>query len=83
MNGLGGLAPLLERDSIENIHIHGCDHVLVECADGTTARWPHPVASSDEQLLELLPKLVVADEKVIADVEAGVSVQEAFKRHRS
>jgi regulator of RNase E activity RraA len=35
-----------------------------------------------EELLELLPKLVGADEKVIADVEAGVSVQEAFKKHR-
>lgn len=36
-----------------------------------------------DELLELLPKLVGADEKVIADVEQGVSVQEAFKRHRS
>jgi len=36
-----------------------------------------------EELLELLPKLVEADERVIADVEAGVSVQEAFKKHRS
>jgi hypothetical protein len=36
-----------------------------------------------EALLELLPKLVGADEKVIAEVEAGVSVQEAFQRHRS
>lgn len=36
-----------------------------------------------DELLELLPKLVGADEKVIADVRAGVSVQEAFKRHRS
>lgn len=35
-----------------------------------------------DELLELLPKLVGADEKVIADVEAGASVQEAFKRHR-
>lgn len=35
-----------------------------------------------DELLELLPKLVGADEKVIADVEAGVSVQEAFKKHR-
>jgi regulator of RNase E activity RraA len=35
-----------------------------------------------EELLAILPKLVEADEKVIADVEAGVSVQEAFKRHR-
>jgi regulator of RNase E activity RraA len=36
-----------------------------------------------EELLELLPKLVAADEKVIADVEAGCSVQEAFKKYRS
>lgn len=36
-----------------------------------------------EELLELLPKLVGADEKVIADVEQGVSVEEAFKRHRN
>ena len=36
-----------------------------------------------EELLELLPKLVGADEKVTADVEAGVSVQEAFKKHRN
>lgn len=36
-----------------------------------------------DELLELLPKLVSADEKVIRDVEAGVSVQEAFKRHRN
>lgn len=36
-----------------------------------------------EELLGLLPKLVGADEKVIADVEQGTSVEEAFKRHRS
>ncbi|KAF2853321.1 RraA-like protein [Plenodomus tracheiphilus IPT5] len=35
-----------------------------------------------EELLELLPNLVGADEKVIADVEQGVSVAEAFRRHR-
>ncbi|EMD93493.1 hypothetical protein COCC4DRAFT_31163 [Bipolaris maydis ATCC 48331] len=35
-----------------------------------------------DELLELLPKLVAADEKVIADVGNGVSVEEAFKRHR-
>jgi regulator of RNase E activity RraA len=35
------------------------------------------------ELLELLPKLVAADENVIKDVEAGVSVQDAFKKHRS
>ncbi|CAO2655811.1 Nn.00g046140.m01.CDS01 [Neocucurbitaria sp. VM-36] len=36
-----------------------------------------------DELLELLPKLVGADEKVMSDVEQGVSVQEAFKRHRN
>lgn len=35
-----------------------------------------------DELLELLPKLVAADEKVVEDVEKGVSVQEAFKKHR-
>ncbi|WP_243793813.1 CpaF family protein [Saccharopolyspora gloriosae] len=57
VNGLGGLAPVLDRDRVENIHIHGCDQVLVECSDGTTARWPYSVAESDEALLELLGEL--------------------------
>jgi regulator of RNase E activity RraA len=35
-----------------------------------------------EELLKLLPKLVEADEKVIQDVGRGVSVEEAFKKHR-
>ncbi|KAL5115901.1 hypothetical protein ACEQ8H_006217 [Pleosporales sp. CAS-2024a] len=35
-----------------------------------------------DELLERLPKLVGADEKVIEDVEAGVSVAEAFQKHR-
>jgi len=36
-----------------------------------------------DELLAILPKLVEADEKVIKDVEAGFSVQEAFKKHRN
>ena len=35
-----------------------------------------------DELLAILPDMVEADEKVIKDVEAGVSVQEAFKTHR-
>jgi regulator of RNase E activity RraA len=35
-----------------------------------------------EPLLELLPQLVAADEKVVAAVSEGTSVQEAFKQHR-
>ncbi|KAI4647180.1 uncharacterized protein J4E79_010331 [Alternaria viburni] len=36
-----------------------------------------------DELLDLLPKLIEADERVIADVGSGVSVEEAFKRHRN
>ncbi|KAF2003714.1 RraA-like protein, partial [Amniculicola lignicola CBS 123094] len=36
-----------------------------------------------EEVLGLLPGLVGADERVMGDVEAGVSVREAFARHRS
>lgn len=36
-----------------------------------------------EDLLEMLPKLVDADEKVITDVRQGISVKDAFQQHRS
>lgn len=52
--GLGGLQPLLERDDVENIHLHGHDRVFLELADGSLQRWPHPVAASDAELLALL-----------------------------
>ncbi len=35
-----------------------------------------------QKVLEMLPKLVAADEKVVEDVEAGGTVAEAFKKHR-
>lgn len=35
-----------------------------------------------QQVLELLPKLTSADDKAKEDVAQGVSVKEAFKRHR-
>jgi len=34
------------------------------------------------KVLEMLPQLVSADEKVMKDVQAGMTVAEAFKRHR-
>jgi regulator of RNase E activity RraA len=34
------------------------------------------------QVLELLPKLTLADDKVKDDVAKGMSVSEAFKLHR-
>ena len=54
LSGLGGLAPLLAQDDVENIHIHGHDRVWCEYANGTLARWPEPVADSDNDLLNLL-----------------------------
>jgi regulator of RNase E activity RraA len=35
-----------------------------------------------DRVLEMLPKLVAADERVMKEVEQGMTVQEAFKLHR-
>jgi hypothetical protein len=35
-----------------------------------------------DRVLEMVPKLVAADEKVVEEVEAGSTVAEAFKKHR-
>lgn len=35
--GLGALKALLEREDVENVHIHGCDRVFLELADGHLA----------------------------------------------
>ncbi|WP_084037444.1 CpaF family protein [Haloechinothrix halophila] len=52
--GLGALEELLERDDVENIHVHGHDRVFLELADGSMQRWPYPVADSDAVLVEML-----------------------------
>lgn len=36
-----------------------------------------------DDVLELCPKLMVQDDKVKADVEKGMSVFEAMKKHRN
>ena len=36
-----------------------------------------------DQVIDLMPKLVAADDKVKNDVDAGSTVQAAFKKHRS
>lgn len=35
-----------------------------------------------EEVVAMLPKLVEADDRVKEDVENGMTVQEAFKKHR-
>ena len=36
-----------------------------------------------DKVLELMPKIVEADDKVKEDIMAGTTVVEAFKKHRS
>jgi pilus assembly protein CpaF len=51
--GLGGLQPLLEDESIENINVNGADQVWITRADGTKESGP-PVAESDAELIETI-----------------------------
>jgi Flp pilus assembly CpaF family ATPase len=53
---LGRLQPLIDDERIVNIIANGYDQVFVEYADGTKAPGP-PVASSDEELIDLLRQI--------------------------
>jgi regulator of RNase E activity RraA len=55
------------------------DIIMIDPFENGVVAVPH---GKVEELLELLPKLVRADEKVMQDIEMGASVQGAFKRHR-
>lgn len=50
---LGAVQPLLDDPEVENIHIKGCDNVMVRKADGSTVRHD-PVASSDAALTAMV-----------------------------
>lgn len=50
--GLGRLQPLLDDDSIQDIHVNGCDDVWVIRTDGSKHA-VDPVADSDDDLIEL------------------------------
>lgn len=50
---MGALQPLLDDPTIENIHINGCDEVIVRRVDGTQEKVA-PVASSDQALIEMV-----------------------------
>ncbi|RMY44765.1 hypothetical protein D0865_10344 [Hortaea werneckii] len=54
---------------------------IIVCDEGERGSVVIPLSKLDE-VLSLLPSLKEADEKCIADVEAGVDVREAFRRHR-
>ncbi|MBX6721876.1 MAG: CpaF family protein [Dactylosporangium sp.] len=57
--GLGDLQPYIDDPNIENIDVNGCDRVFVTYADGTRVSVP-PVASSDEELADMLRKLAAS-----------------------
>jgi len=57
MFGAGRLQGLLNDDSIENIDINGCDEVWVTRANSAFHEPVEPVATSDEELIELVQTL--------------------------
>lgn len=57
MFGAGRLQRLLDDDTIENIDINGCDEVWVSRAGSDFAERDDPVATSDEELIELIQTL--------------------------
>ncbi|GAA3588343.1 ATPase, T2SS/T4P/T4SS family [Amycolatopsis ultiminotia] len=71
LSGLGTLEELLEREDVENIHVHGCDHVLLELADGTIEQWPHPVADTDAELVEMLAAMFARQGQTSREFNAG------------
>lgn len=52
--GLGGLQAYLEREDVENISLVGCDRVFLQLTDNRRERGEHPVAASDEALIDLI-----------------------------
>ncbi|RMY38887.1 hypothetical protein D0866_02297 [Hortaea werneckii] len=54
---------------------------VIVCDEGERGSVVIPLSKLDE-VLNLLPGLKEADEKCIKDVESGVEVREAFRRHR-
>jgi len=57
MFGAGRLQRLLDDDSIENIDVNGCDEVWISRAGSDFAERDEPVATSDEELIELIQTL--------------------------
>jgi regulator of RNase E activity RraA len=66
------------RIVVEGVSITPGDVVFADPENGVVVI-PQDVL---EKVLEILPGLVEADRRAIEDVKAGVSVSEAFRRHR-
>ena len=64
--------------NLDGTLINPGDLIFLDAENGVVAIPQDKVAG----VIDLLPKLVSADDRVKEDVEQGVSVNEAFKRHR-
>src|SRR4051812_42719399 len=77
MFGAGRLQRLLDDPGITNVHIIGCDQVLLHHADGTRSRG-EPVADSDDELISMLQVLamrVAATERQLSESNPELDMQ--------
>lgn len=77
MFGAGRLQRLLDDPDITNVHIIGCDQVLLHHADGTRSRG-EPVAESDDELINMLQILamrVAATERQLSEANPELDMQ--------
>ncbi len=77
MFGAGRLQRLLDDPSITNVHILGCDQVLLHHADGSKTRG-EPVADTDDELITMLQVLamrVAATERQLSESNPELDMQ--------
>lgn len=77
MFGAGRLQGLLDDPDITNVHIIGCDQVLLHHADGSRSRG-EPVAESDDELIGMLQVLamrVAATERQLSESNPELDMQ--------
>jgi pilus assembly protein CpaF len=77
MFGAGRLQGLLDDPQITNVHIIGCDQVLLHHADGSRSRG-EPVADTDDELISMLQVLamrVAATERQLSESNPELDMQ--------
>lgn len=77
MFGAGRLQRLLDDPTITNVHIIGCDQVLLHHADGSRGKG-EPVADSDDELISMLQVLamrVAATERQLSESNPELDMQ--------
>lgn len=68
-----------EEIEVNGVHVMPGDLVMIDYTEAGVVCIP---AKAVDKVLEMLPKLVAADEKVMVDVLKGVEVGEAFRKYR-